>query len=133
VNRGCETQLLAPCFGSPSDWTPADHEQRWGATGGVVINNGNGGWFSADAEYGSGLSSAACSPAVAFCKYTPHTVFDAVEGVKIGANATLAVRMDNVLNDRYYITLLNAQGNHVSAGRTLELDLLRAGSGAAAK
>ncbi|MBV9276761.1 MAG: TonB-dependent receptor, partial [Candidatus Eremiobacteraeota bacterium] len=46
VNRGCETQLLAPCFGSPMDWTPADHEQRWGATAGIIQNDAHGGWLS---------------------------------------------------------------------------------------
>ncbi len=28
LNSGCETQLLAPCFGQPTGFTPADHEQR---------------------------------------------------------------------------------------------------------
>ena len=28
LNSGCETQLLAPCFGQPLGYTPADHEQR---------------------------------------------------------------------------------------------------------
>lgn len=123
VNKGCETQLLAPCFGSPSDWTPADHEQRWGANAGVLRNGASGGWFSADAEYGSGLSSAGCASTVAVCKYTPHTVFDAEQGIRLTATSTLVLRLQNVLNDRYFITYLNAQGNHVSQGRTLEAEL----------
>ena len=60
LNKGCETQLLAPCFGSPTDFTPADHEQNWSIAGGVLLNDRRGGWFSLDGEYGSGLSSAIC-------------------------------------------------------------------------
>ena len=40
-----ETQLLAPCFGSPTDFTPADHEQNWSIASGVLLNNRYGGWF----------------------------------------------------------------------------------------
>ena len=57
---GCETQLLAPCFGAPTGFTPADHEQSWSMASGVLLNDRRGGWFSADGEYGSGLSSAIC-------------------------------------------------------------------------
>jgi transposase len=35
LNSGCETQLLAPCFGQPTGFTPADHEQRWSITAAV--------------------------------------------------------------------------------------------------
>jgi hypothetical protein len=119
VNKGCETQLLAPCFGSPTDWTPADHEQRYGATAGVVFNDTRGGWFSMDEEYGSGLSSAACPPDTpGFCKYTPHTTFSLEKGFAIGPNAQAWARIDNLLNNQYWITLANAQGNHYAAGRT---------------
>lgn len=38
LNKGCETQLLAPCFGSPTDFTPADHDQSYSLTGGVLFN-----------------------------------------------------------------------------------------------
>ena len=62
LNSGCETQLLAPCFGQPTGFTPADHEQRYSVTGGILVNDRRGGWFSADGEYGSGLSSAICPP-----------------------------------------------------------------------
>ena len=122
VNKGCETQLLAPCFGSPTDWTPADHEQRWGASTGVTFNDRQGGWFSLDGEYGSGLSSAACPPTTAgFCKYTPHVTFDVYKGFAINPDVTLTARIANVLNDRYLITFLNAQGNHYAPGRTFYL------------
>jgi hypothetical protein len=120
VNKGCETQLLAPCFGSPTDWTPADHEQRYGTTAGVVLNDARGGWFSMDEEYGSGLSSAACPPGTpGFCKFTPHTTFSLEKGIALGPNAAAWARIDNLFNDRYWITLANAQGNHYAAGRTV--------------
>src|ERR1700694_5069470 len=80
-NKGCETQLLAPCFGSPTDWTPADHEQRWGATSGLLVNDTRGGWVSLDGEYGSGLSSAGCPAGTpGFCKFSPHITFDVEKG-----------------------------------------------------
>lgn len=124
VNKGCETQLLAPCFGSPTDWTPADHEQRYGATAGVVFNDARGGWLSMDGEYGSGLSSAACPPNTpGFCKYSPHATFSLEKGVAIGPSATLWARIDNVLGHQYWITLANAQGDHYAAGRTFSIGL----------
>jgi hypothetical protein len=124
VNKGCETQLLAPCFGSPTDWTPADHEQRYGATSGVVFNDTRGGWFSMDEEYGSGLSSAACPPGTpGFCKYTPHTIFSAEKGFSIGPNAQAWVRVNNLLDHQYWITFANAQGNHYAPGRTFYVGL----------
>lgn len=121
VNKGCETQLLAPCFGSPTDWTPADHMQRWGATAGIIANDARGGWFSMDGEYGSGLSSAACGPQILFCEYTPHTVFDVEKGIAITPHLAVLLRVGNLLNDRYYITYENAQGDHWSQGRTIAL------------
>jgi Carboxypeptidase regulatory-like domain/TonB-dependent Receptor Plug Domain len=122
VNRGCETQLLAPCFGSPLDWTPADHEQRWGSTTGVVSNDARGGWFSIDGEYGSGLSSAACPPGTpGFCKYTPHVTFDVEKGFALGASTKMLVRVRNLLDHEYYITYLNAQGNHYESRRAFDL------------
>jgi hypothetical protein len=124
VNKGCETQLLAPCFGSPNDWTPADHEQRWGATSGVVFNDSRGGWFSMDEEYGSGLSSSACPPGTpGFCKYTPHTTFGIEKGFALGSNMQVWARINNVLDNQYWITLDNAQGNHYAAGRTFTIGL----------
>jgi len=123
VNKGCETQLLAPCFGSPTDWTPADHEQRWGSTAGVILNDSRGGWFSFDQEYGSGLSSSACAPSTppGDCKYTPHLTFDVEKGIPIGPETKLIARVRNLLNDRYLITYFNAQGDHYYAPRAFEL------------
>ena len=54
LNKGCETQLLAPCFGQPSIFTPADHDQAYSVSGGVLLNGAGGGWFSADANTAAG-------------------------------------------------------------------------------
>ena len=123
VNKGCETQLLAPCFGSPTDWTPADHDQRWDAESGVYINEAGGSWFTLDGEYGSGLSSAYCQPASSECKVPPHTTFDLQKGFAISRNSAVVVNVYNVLNDRYRITYLNSQGNHYDAGRRFEIGI----------
>jgi outer membrane receptor protein involved in Fe transport len=124
LNKGCETQLLAPCFGSPTDWTPADHDQNWDATAGVLVNDRHSGWFAADAEYGSGLSSAVCPDGTpGFCKKTPHLTFNVAKGIGIAKDVALTLRVRNVLNDRYYVTLLNAQGNHFAPPRTFDLGL----------
>jgi hypothetical protein len=123
LNSGCETQLLAPCFGQPTIFTPADHEQRWNVTGGFLVNDRRGGWFSGDAEYGSGLSSAICMPVSDDCKATPHTIFSAEKGFSVGKNVALTARVLNLLNDRYFVTLLNAQGNHVAPPRTFDVGL----------
>jgi hypothetical protein len=120
-NKGCETQLLAPCFGSPTDWTPADHEQLWGATTGFLLNDTHGGWYSFDGEYGSGLSSALCLPASDTCHETPHMTFDAEKGFSLGHDVALTMRIRNFLNDRYYVTILNAQGTHFAAPRTFDV------------
>lgn len=118
LNAGCETQLLAPCFGQPGGFTPADHDQRYSISGGFLANDRRGGWFSADAEYGSGVSSDICPPSTpGDCKMTPHTIFALAKGVALGHGA-LTLRIDNLLNDRYYVTVLNAQGNHYAAPRT---------------
>ncbi|HEV2879498.1 MAG TPA: TonB-dependent receptor, partial [Candidatus Eremiobacteraceae bacterium] len=123
-NKGCETQLLAPCFGSPTDFTPADHEQRWGSNAGVLLNNSRGGWFSMNGEYGSGLSSAGCPPGTSgYCKYTPHTVFNVEEGIALGQQTKLVARVENLLNDHFYITYLNAQGNHWYTQRAYSIGL----------
>jgi hypothetical protein len=121
VNKGCETQLLAPCFGAPGDWTPADHDQRWDVTGGVLKNDDRGGWLAVDGEFGSGLSSGFCVPATTECKVPPHTTFDLYKGFAVRGNGAITLRIRNILNDRYRITYLNAQGNHDDAGRTFEL------------
>ncbi len=122
LNSGCETQLLAPCFGQPTGYTPADHEQRYTITGGILLNNRRGGWFSADAYYGSGLSSAFCpADTPGYCKETPHTIFDVEDGIALSPKAALTLDIANLLNDRYYVTLLNAQGNHFGPGRALNM------------
>ncbi|HYL26899.1 MAG TPA: TonB-dependent receptor [Candidatus Nitrosotalea sp.] len=124
LNKGCETQLLAPCFGSPTDFTPADHNQAYSAAGGILLNDSRGGWFSADAEYGSGLSSGICPPGTpGYCEITPHTIFDVADGIPIAPRTALTLGIQNLLNDRYYVTLLNAQGNHYAAPRTFNLGI----------
>jgi hypothetical protein len=122
LNSGCETQLLAPCFGQPTGFTPADHEQRYTINSGVLLNNRRGGWFSADAYYGSGLSSAFCPlDTPGYCKETPHTIFNVEQGIPISPKTALTFDIQNLLNDRYYVTLLNAQGNHFGPGREFNL------------
>jgi outer membrane receptor protein involved in Fe transport len=37
--------------------------------------------------------------------------------------AVLLTRIQNLLNDRYYVTLLNAQGNHFAPPRTFDVGL----------
>jgi outer membrane receptor protein involved in Fe transport len=123
LNSGCETQLLAPCFGQPTIFTPADHEQRWSITGGFLANDLRGGWFSGDVEYGSGLSSAICVPVSDDCKATPHTIFAVEKGYAIGKDVALTARIQNLFNDRYYVTLLNAQGTHYAPPREFDLGL----------
>ncbi|MBV8331278.1 MAG: TonB-dependent receptor [Candidatus Eremiobacteraeota bacterium] len=122
LNEGCETQLLAPCFGQPTGFTPADHEQRYTVNSGVLLNNRSGGWFSADAYYGSGLSSAFCPPGTpGYCKMTPHTILNVEEGLAINPKVAVTLGMQNILNERYYVTLLNAQGTHYGPGRELTM------------
>jgi hypothetical protein len=130
LNSGCETQLLAPCFGQGAGYTPADHEQNWSIASGVLLNNSHGGWFSADGEYGSGLSSSlnpdggitCAGPMLEAvlggpCKRTPHTTFNAEEGIAISPKAALTIGIENILNDRYFVTYINAQGNHYAPPR----------------
>jgi hypothetical protein len=124
LNKGCETQLLAPCFGSSTVFTPADHNQAYSVAGGVLLNNARGGWFSADGEYGSGLSSAICPPGtLGYCEVTPHTIFNLGEGIPIAPHTALTLGIQNLLNDRYYVTLLNAQGNHYAPPRTFTIGI----------
>jgi hypothetical protein len=134
VNKGCETQLLAPCFGQSDDWTPADHDQRWDVTSGVLTNDRHNGWFSLDGEYGSGLSAGlnpdggiTCAGPTGNsggpCKRTPHLTFDAEKGIGLAHGMALTLRIRNILNDHYYVTYLNAQGNHIAAPRTFDIGL----------
>lgn len=136
VNKGCETQLLAPCFGSPNDWTPADHDQRIDMTSGITVNDRNGGWVALDAEYGSGLSSS-LNPTGGItcagpnfsqniggpCKRTPHLTFDVQKGIPISTGVTATLKMQNIFNDLYLVTYQNAQGNHYAPPRTFEFGL----------
>ncbi len=133
ANKGCETQLLAPCFGVLNDWTPADHDQRVDVTSGVIANDRRGGWFSLDGEYGSGLSSALHPGSITCggpngdaggpCKRTPHVTFDAEKGFALHGGMALTLRVRNILNDRYFVTFANAQGNHYAPPRTFDLGL----------
>ncbi|HEV8021914.1 MAG TPA: TonB-dependent receptor, partial [Candidatus Lustribacter sp.] len=133
LNSGCETQLLAPCFGAPTGFTPADHEQRYTSAAGVLLNDTHGGWFSADGEYGSGLSTSLNPVGITCagpgytavlggpCKFTPHTTFNVEKGFAISPAAALTVGIQNILNDRYMVTYLNAQGNHFAPPRTFQV------------
>jgi len=134
VNKGCETQLLAPCFGARDDWTPADHDQRYDATSGLQLNDRHGGWFAIDGEYGSGLS-ASLSPNGGIscggpdgsiggpCKRTPHITFNLAKGVPLHGDMALTLRVRNLFNDRYFVTFANAQGPHYAPPRTFEVAL----------
>ena len=129
-NANCETQLLAPCFGSPTGYTPADHEEPYTAAAGVLLNDTHGGWFSADAEYGNGLSTGLNpTPGITCagpnysvniggpCKFTPHTTVNVEKGFPISPSAALTFDIQNVFNDRYLVTYLNAQGTHYAPPR----------------
>ncbi len=74
-----------------------------------------------DGEYGSGLSSDFCEPEILLCKETPHTIFDVEKGIAVGPKTALTFNIQNLLNDRYYVTLLNAQGNHYAPPRTFSM------------
>lgn len=123
LNKGCETHLLAPCFGAPTDWTPADHDQRWESSSGILLNDQRGGWLAIEGEFGSGLSSAICSPSMLFCKVPPHTTFDLEKGVAVRPGVAITARIGNLFNDRYRVTFQNAQGNHYAQPRTIELGM----------
>ncbi len=139
VVKNCETALLAPCAGGGSpDWLPADHEEHWDANAGLLINDRHNGWFSASAEYGSGLTTAPSDLGAGFvnrfcppdprtglgstaCKVPPHLTLDVEKGIALGRGA-LALRVHNLLDDRYFITFANAQGDHVARPRSIELN-----------
>jgi hypothetical protein len=140
VNRGCETQLLAPCFGQSDDWRPADHDQRVDISSGVIANDRRGGWLAADAEYGSGLSTGldpnggitCAGPGYLAnvggpCKFTPHLTFDLEKGIALSPGVVLTLRVQNLLNHQYLVTYLNAQGNHYAPPRTFEVGLRLSG------
>jgi hypothetical protein len=131
VDKGCATQLLAPCFGAGDDWVPADHDQRIDISSGIILNDRRGGWFSIDGEYGSGLSTASPFGGITCggpdgnlggaCKVAPHLTFDAEKGFGLGHGAAITVGIQNILNDRYMVTYLNAQGNHWALPRAFSV------------
>jgi TonB-dependent receptor-like protein len=139
VVKNCETALLAPCSsGGSQDWLPADHDEHWDANAGLLINDRHSGWLSASIEYGSGLTTAPSDRAAGFvnpycppdprtgvgssaCKVPPHVTLDVEKGIALGRGA-LALRVRNVFDDRYFITFANAQGNHISRPRSIELN-----------
>jgi hypothetical protein len=128
TSANCETQLLQNCAlaGPPGgDWVQADHDQRWEAVSGVLLNDHRGGWFALTGEYGSGLSTdpASCTPVNAvYCKVAPHLTFGFSKGVPLGGGTTAALIVQNLFNDRYAITLNNnLQGTHYAAGRVIQL------------
>jgi hypothetical protein len=140
VNKDCETQLLAPCFpenvNGSLDWTPADHDQRVDVTAGIIANDAHGGWFAVDSEYGSGLSTGlnptggitCAGPGYTLdvggpCKFTPHLTFDFEKGIPIGPGVDVTIRLQNIFNDEYLVTYLNAQGNHYAPPRELQVGL----------
>lgn len=131
VDKGCETQLLAPCFGAGNDWTPADHDQRIDVSSGIVLNDRRGGWVSFDGEYGSGLSTASPFGGITCggpngnlggpCKVAPHLTFDAEKGIAVGNGSAIVLRVQNIFNDQYMVTFLNAQGNHWALPRSFDI------------
>ncbi len=135
---------LIPYYVAPGGpLVQADHDQHWDAAAGWLVNDLHGGWFSINAEYGSGLSfgdpaqiapgpppyayaaDPACSTNDAVnCKVPPHLVFNVEKGVSIGSHVTVAVSVLNLLNDRYAITLDNSlQGTHYARPRAILLQV----------
>ena len=51
------------------------------------------------------------------CKRTPHTTFNVEDGIALTSKAALTIGIQNILNDRYFVTYLNAQGNHYAPPR----------------
>lgn len=124
-STNCETQLLQNCAlaGPPGgDFVQADHDQHWDSSGGVILNDGGGGWFSLDGEYGSGLSQdpSNCPPLfdAVNCKVAPHLIFNVAKAIGIGGGQ-LVFSIQNVLNDTYAVTLDNSlQGTHYARPRS---------------
>lgn len=127
----CETQLLQDCAidGPPGgDLVQADHDQRWDANGGVLLDDASGAWFAVNGEYGSGLSlgdpSDCATDDAVNCKVPPHLTFDVEKGFALAPKTAIAFRITNLLNDRYAITLDNAlQGTHYAAPRAFSVEL----------
>jgi hypothetical protein len=43
------------------------------------------------------------------------------DGIALSPKAALTLDIQNLRHDRYYVTLLNAQGNHFGPGRELDM------------
>jgi len=136
----CETQLLQNCAaGGPpgGDLVQADHDQHYDVTSGLLVNDRRNGWFSLNAEYGSGLSRGdvtLCPPAPygdgVNCKVPPHLTFDVAKGFALGGPGThVSFAVQNLFNDRYAIVLDNSlQGTHYARPRTFEVRLAVGGT-----
>lgn len=124
-SENCETQLLQNCASGGPPGGPlvaADHDQRWDANGGVLLNDARGGWFSINGSYGSGLSTdpSACNGNAFNCKVPPHLVFNVEKGVALTHNVSVSLSVQNLLDDHYAITLNNSlQGTHYAAPRSI--------------
>jgi outer membrane receptor protein involved in Fe transport len=63
-----------------------------------------------------------CPPTTAGnCKLTPHTIFNVEKGIGIAPHVALTADIQNLLNDRYFVTIINAQGNHYAPPRTFQI------------
>jgi outer membrane receptor protein involved in Fe transport len=47
--------------------------------------------------------------------------FDLEKGIALSPAVVMTLRIQNLLNDQYLVTFLNAQGNHYAPPRTFEL------------
>ncbi|MGD0474917.1 MAG: hypothetical protein ABSB70_17115 [Candidatus Velthaea sp.] len=55
------------------------------------------------------------------CKRTPHTTFNVEEGLALTPQTAMTFDIQNLLNDRYFMTYLNAQGNHYGPPRDFQI------------
>ncbi len=128
-SENCETQLLQNCAAGALPggmFVQSDHDQRWDANGGVLLNDTHGGWFSFNGEYGSGLSTdpANCNGNVINCKVPPHLIFNAEKGVQLSPHATMSLAIANLFDDRYALTLDNSlQGTHYARPRSVMIQV----------
>jgi outer membrane receptor protein involved in Fe transport len=49
--------------------------------------------------------------------------FDFEKGIPIGPGVDVTIRLQNIFNDEYLVTYLNAQGNHYAPPRELQVGL----------
>ncbi|MBV9269584.1 MAG: TonB-dependent receptor, partial [Candidatus Eremiobacteraeota bacterium] len=124
TSANCETQLLQNCAASGpagGPWVQADHDQRWSANAGLLMNEIRGGWFAANIEYGSGLSTDpgnCANGSTVNCKVPPHLTLDAEKGFALGRKLNAAIVVKNVFDDRYALTMNNSlQGTHYAQPR----------------